>query len=346
METWFTDQWQRNGPWQLLLRPLSWAFGGMAAIRRLGYRQGWLDSRSVAAPVIIVGNISVGGTGKTPLVLALVEALTTRGKHCGIITRGYQRRSNAAVASVIHVVPERLEYEIVSDEASLLARRSGVPVYAGANRVDAAQTLLRNHPEVDVIISDDGLQHYALKRDVEICVIDGVRGLGNGALLPAGPLREAASRLDMVDVVIVNRNGGNAGVFHLDAATPTFDMTLANELFVNLKTGERVPGRDALDGFAGERIHALAGTGNPQRFFAHLARLGIRPVSTASFPDHHNYCASDMPGNEAEIVLMTEKDAVKCGLFADARMWFMRVDAMLPTSFTEFVLQKLNNRKT
>jgi tetraacyldisaccharide 4'-kinase len=219
-------------------------------------------------------------------------------------------------------------------------------VYAGADRVDAAQTLLRNHPEVDVIISDDGLQHYALKRDVEICVIDGSRGLGNGALLPAGPLREPASRLGSVDAIVVHRNGRNADTFHLDVATPAFDMTLANELFVNLKTGQRVLGSDAADGFAGMRIHALAGTGNPQRFFAHLAGLGIEPVATASFPDHHDYRASDMPGNAAEIILMTEKDAVKCGLFADARMWFMRVDAKLPADFIDFVLQKLHNRKT
>lgn len=346
METWFTHQWQRNSPWQLLLRPLSWGFAAAAAIRRFAYRHGWLESASVAVPVIIVGNISVGGTGKTPLVLALVDALTARGKHCGIVTRGYQSRSNTDPGSVIHVVPARSGFETVSDEASLLARRSGVPVYAGADRVDAAQTLLRNHAEVDVIVSDDGLQHYALQREMEICVIDGSRGLGNGALLPAGPLREPASRLRSVDAIVVNRNGRNAGAFHLDMATPAFDMTLANELFVNMKTGERVAGGDAADGFAGKRVHALAGTGNPQRFFAHLARLGIRPVSTASFPDHHAYRAAEMPGSDAEIILMTEKDAVKCGLFADARMWFMRVDAMLPAGFIELVLQKLNNGKT
>jgi tetraacyldisaccharide 4'-kinase len=344
MEAWLTDQWQRNSFWQIFLRPVSWLFRLLVAIRRGAYRAGFLMSTAVGVPVIIVGNISVGGTGKTPLVLALVEALTTRGMKCGIVTRGYQRRSREITANVIHVLPASAQSTVVSDEATLLATRSGVPVYAAINRVEAAQTLLKNHAEVDVIISDDGLQHYALQRDIEICVIDGMRGLGNGALLPAGQLRESASRLATVDAVVVS-SSGNAAAARYSMATPTFDMTLANEVFINMKSDQRLSVQDAVATFSAKRVHALAGIGNPQRFFAHLANLGVQPTSTASFPDHYNYRASDIPGGDAEIILMTEKDAVKCNAFADERMWFMRVDAVIPNDFIELVMQKLSKRK-
>ena len=348
MEAWLTSEWQRSSPWQFILRPISWLFLALTKIRRGAYASGWLKSHSVGVPVIIVGNISVGGTGKTPLVLALVEALTKHGKHCGIVTRGYHQHSNDETIKVMHVLPTNPDSTVRSDEATMLARRSGVPVYAGANRVEAARALLRNHSEVDVIISDDGLQHYALQRDIEICVIDGTRGLGNGRLLPAGPLREPAARLNVVDAIVVNRNAGNGGntaVECFPAATPSFDMTLANELFINLKTQQRVERKDALGAFRGKRIHALAGTGHPQRFFSHLVTLGLELTATRAFPDHHHYQMSDLPGNEAGIILMTEKDAVKCDSFADNRMWFMRVDAMLPNDFTDFVLKKLIHKK-
>ena len=345
MEAWFIKEWQRNGPWQILLRPVSWLFLFLVMLRRAAYRSGWLKVSNVGAPVIIVGNINVGGTGKTPLVLALVEALSKHGKHCGIVTHGYQPGADAPRAAVVHVVPTGPGVASPSDEATLLARRSGVPVYAAANRVEAAQTLLRNHGQVDVVISDDGLQHYALQRDIEICVIDGARGLGNGGLLPAGPLREPASRLDVVDAIIVNRVANITDVKNYSATTPAFDMTLANELFVNLKSGRSIETADAVTRFQGMRIHALAGTGNPQRFFSHLERLGLRLAKTQPFPDHHNYQERDMPDADAAIILMTEKDAVKCGAFADERMWFMRVDALLPNDFIDLVLKKLAARK-
>ena len=345
MEAWLTGEWQRNGPWQLLLRPVSWLFRLLTVIRSAAYRAGLLNSHSVGVPVIIVGNITVGGTGKTPLVLALVEALTKRGIHCGIVTRGYQRRTPDEWATVIHVVPTTIDDALVSDEATLLARRSGVPVYAGRDRVEAARTLLRNHTKVDLIVSDDGIQHYALQRDIEICVIDGVRALGNGALLPAGPLRESASRLNTVGAIVVNQNGGNADPMRFSATTPVFAMTLTNELFVNLKTDQRIGVNDALAAFRGMRIHALAGIGHPQRFFSHLAGLGFALTAARPFPDHYHYRAEDMPGSDAGIILMTEKDAVKCGTFADQRMWFMRVAAVLPDDLTDFVMNKLINRK-
>lgn len=341
MEAWLINEWQRRSHWQLLLRPVSWLFRLLIAIRRRAYRHGLLKSHSVGVPVIIIGNITVGGTGKTPLLLALVDALSSQGMHCGIVTRGYQRRSTAESTTVIHVESAIVDGVVLSDEATLLARRSGVPVYAGADRVEAAHTLLRNHGEVEVILSDDGLQHYALQRDIEICVIDGARGLGNGRLLPAGPLREPASRLSAVDAILLNRNGSNANSWHFSGATPAFDMRFANELFINLKSDRRINVRDALTEFQTMRIYALAGTGHPQRFFSHLTGLGFALTASQPFPDHHQYRAGDMPGMDAQIILMTEKDAVKCGTFVEDRMWFMRVDALLPTDFTDLVLEKL-----
>ena len=350
MEAWLTGEWQRNSLWQLFLRPVSWLFLLVVTIRRAAFRAGLLKSYSVGVPVVIVGNISVGGTGKTPLVLALVEALAKKNMHCGIVTRGYQRaRAESAIDNVIHVLPSTTDGDVVSDEATLLARRAGVPVYAGADRVAAANTLLRNHKEIDVILSDDGLQHYALRRDIEICVIDGLRGLGNGGLLPAGPLREPASRLHTVDVIVVNDcgegKGGDTNTARFSTTTPAFEMTLANTLFINLKTDQRFDVRLALDTFGHSRLHALAGIGHPQKFFAHLTDLGFALAATQPFPDHHHYLATDMPGSDVEIILMTEKDAVKCGTFADERMWFVRVDAVLPNDFTDFVLKKISHWK-
>ena len=341
MEAWLTEEWQRSSPWQFLLRPISWLFRLLIAGRRNAYRFGLLKSHSVGVPVIIVGNITVGGTGKTPLVLALVKALTTQGIRCGIVTRGYRRLPNANLAAVSKVDPTLKSAVVVSDEATLLARRSGVPVYAGADRVEAARTLLRNHAEVAVIVSDDGLQHFALQRAFEVCVVDGARGFGNGSLLPAGPLREPASRLCAVDAIVINGNDRHGGLPCVPVPTPAFSMTLANELFINLKSDRRIDLRDALAEFKTSRIYALAGIGHPQRFFSHLTSLGFALTASQPFPDHHQYRAGDMPGMDAQIILMTEKDAVKCGTFVDDRMWYMRVDALLPIAFTDLILKKL-----
>ena len=349
MEAWFSREWQRNGAWQFVLRPISWVFQLLAMIRRVAYRAGLLKSTNAGVPVIIVGNITVGGTGKTPIVLALVEALTTSGKSCGIVTRGYRSHANRSNRIATHVAPGEQAATEGGDEAALLAHRCVAPVYAGADRVSAAQMLLRNHEEVDAIISDDGLQHYALQRAIEICVIDAGRALGNGALLPAGPLREPASRLATVDAIVINRNHGvgprRADELQFPAAIPVFDMTLGNEMFINLRTQQCLDRNAALAAFQGLSIHALAGTGNPQRFFSHLSSLGMNLASTLAFPDHHDFQADDLSATGAAIVLMTEKDAVKCGSIADERMWFMRVDAVLPKAFTDFVLKKLSDTK-
>ena len=359
MEAWFIREWQRNSLWQVLLRPVSWVYVSMVGLRRWLYRAGIFKSEPIGVPVIIVGNISVGGTGKTPVVLALAQYLTRNGWRCGIISRGYSRPAapdtmHRPRANVIRVVAEPAGSVVMSDEAILLANRSGAPVYISADRYCAARTLLDDHPEVDVLICDDGLQHYALQRDLEICVIDGVRGFGNGALLPAGPLREPITRLGSVDAIVIN---GSTVPGHRDPDlelnlnlnlkndAPTYSMILGNESLVRVRDGEQISIAQGLGEFVSKSILAIAGTGNPSRFFQHLSTLGFKAARTQAFPDHHPFVASDFANKDAQIILMTEKDAVKCKAFADDRMWFMRVDAILPDAFGEFVIKRLSALK-
>ncbi len=351
MEAWFLQQWQRNSPWQILLRPLSWVFAMLVRVRRMLYRAGILKSERIGVPIIVVGNITVGGTGKTPVVLAIAKYLGKLGWHCGIISRGYARQNaetqkmpGDARDRVVRVVEGA---DVVSDEATILAGRSGVPVYISANRADAARSLLRDHPDVDVLICDDGLQHYALRRDVEICVIDGERGLGNGAFLPAGPLREPATRLDEVDAIVINTTATAA---QLNASlairgVPAYSIVLANESLVRVIDGQAMSIEQGIAEFSTKRVLAVAGIGHPARFFAHVAGLGFRLAESHAFPDHHAFTPTDFNRTDAGIILMTEKDAVKCKAFADERMWFMRVDAILPEAFGEFVVKRLSELK-
>ena len=344
LEAWFLREWQRNSPWQILLRPLSWLFTVMAATRAVLYRIGILRVQRVAAMVIVVGNITVGGTGKTPLVLAIVAILARAGIRCGVVTRGYAAAAAPSHDNVQPVTPESQIPGTTSDEAMLLANRSSVPVYASVNRVAAAQTLLADHPEIDVIVCDDGLQHYALGRDIEICVVDGARRFGNGGRLPAGPLRESPSRLRAVDAIVVNRTGSHVASARGDTAslsTQSYSMTLGNEVFLSLAGGDTFSAEEMRAQFSGKRIHAVAGIGNPPRFFAHLSRLGFVLATTTAFPDHHAFSRADFANLDADIILMTEKDAVKCRQFADARMWLMQVDALLPAAFGEFLVNRV-----
>ena len=357
MEAWFIREWQRNSLWQVLLRPVSWLYVSMVGLRRLLYHAGVFKSEPIGVPVIIVGNITVGGTGKTPVVLALAQYLTRKGWRCGIISRGYSRPAapdtmHRPRANVIRVAAEPAGSSVMSDEAILLANRSGAPVYISADRRCAARTLLHDHPEVDVLICDDGLQHYALQRDLEICVIDGVRGFGNGALLPAGPLREPLARLGRVDAIVINGSTPAAQQdldldldLDLEYVAPKYSMMLGNELLVRVRDGEKISIAQGLGEFVSKSILAIAGTGNPSRFFRHLSTLGFKAARTQAFPDHHPFVASDFANTDAQIILMTEKDAVKCKAFADDRMWFMRVDAILPDAFGEFVIKRLSALK-
>lgn len=307
MQEWLARQWYGGTRGALWLRPLAALFGAVVRLRRAAYRRGLLHSQQPGRPVIVVGNVSVGGTGKTPLVIELARLLGGRGLRVGIVTRGYGGSARGPL-----LVSEALDPRITGDEAWLMHRRTRCPVAVGRDRVAAARLLVAQG--VDVIVSDDGLQHYALARVAEIAVIDAARGLGNGRLLPAGPLREPTARLDEVDAVVAN--GGR-----LARWPGAISMQLEPEAAVPLD-GRRAPRE--IESFAGERVHAAAGIGHPQRFFAMLRAHGLDPVEHP-FPDHHPYAAADLEFGDDLEVLMTEKDAVKCSAFRDARLWYVPV---------------------
>jgi tetraacyldisaccharide 4'-kinase len=337
MRAWLESEWERRGGGALIFLPLAALYGAAVAVRRFLYRRRVLPAWRADVPVIVVGNITAGGTGKTPLVLALVDILRRHGWNPGVVARGYGRvpPREQDPRGVVRVLPDVATPEHFGDEPVLIARRSQVPVYISPDRPAAARELLADHPEVNVIVSDDGLQHYALARDIEIAVVDGDRRFGNGLLLPSGPLREPTSRLHAVDAVVMNGDGAPVA-----DGRPHFAMRLGDERFVALSQGRQMtPGEFAL--FArGQRVVAVAGIGNPPRFFEHLAELGIA-ARTIAFPDHHAFQPAELRLPDAQVIVMTEKDAVKCGAFADARMWLMRVEARLPDAFADFVLTRL-----
>ena len=323
MSEWLQREWTRSSCWQLVLRPLSWLFRLLSALRRAGYRLGILKTRRLPVPVIVVGNITVGGTGKTPLVIWLARQLQAAGLHPGIISRGYRGKHGLPLA-----VSGSSDPAEVGDEPVMLAERTRLPVFVGHDRVAAALALLREHPECGVIVSDDGLQHYRLGRDVEIAVVDGLRRFGNGQLLPAGPLREPETRLDGVDAVVCNGESDDEDVFL---------MQLQPKVFRNLLD----PGKTATpEDFAGKKLLAIAGIGHPPRFFTQLEKLGL-DIDTRAFPDHHPYTPDDLPSGGADAILMTEKDAVKCRAFARPEWWYLEVEAQLDHALLERVLNKL-----
>ncbi|HEY0907049.1 MAG TPA: tetraacyldisaccharide 4'-kinase [Methylophilus sp.] len=333
LQHWFEQQWQRSGWAQCLLRPLSWLFAVLSTARRWLYRQQWLASERLPVPVIVVGNISVGGVGKTPLVLWLVQQLRAAGRRPGIISRGYGGDRHGAVLA--HSDPARL-----GDEPVLLAQRSGCPVWVDRQRVEAGRQLLASYPEIDVLICDDGLQHLALQRDLEICVVQRPLGLGNGQWLPAGPLREPLRRLQTVDIVV--ESGERPA---LPVSVPSYHMQLHSQQFCALHGGEtRSPAA-----FQGQSLVAVAGIGHPQRFFDSLSALGLQ-FETRVFADHHAYRREDFAGLQGKTLLMTEKDAVKCRLLALTDVWYLPVDAVLtPLNVTEglceLVLKRLETCK-
>ena len=341
MAEWLQREWQKLGGGALIFLPLTLVFALAVAIRRLLYRARIRPSWRAPVPVIVAGNITVGGSGKTPLAIAILEILLKRGWNPGVVARGYGRvpPREADPRGVVRVDPDIATPEHFGDEPVLIARRSRVPVYISPDRPAAARALLEAHPEVDVIVSDDGLQHYALGRDVELAVVDAERRFGNGLMLPSGPLREPVRRLRDVDAVVVN--GGS------DDAIPArrrFAMALGHERFAALaRNDELSPAEFALLA-RGRAVVALAGIGNPDRFFDHLERLGVKARNIA-FPDHHHFQPAELKLPGAEVVVMTEKDAVKCAAFADARMWFMRVDAILPPEFDEFLLSQITHAR-
>jgi len=328
---WLEAHWDRLTPVSALLVPFSLLFRAAVALRRMTYATGIAPVHGVPVPVIVVGNITVGGTGKTPAVLWLTEHLRARGYRPGIVSRGH---------GGAHAAPRRVtgdsDPRAFGDEPVLLARRSGCEVWTGVGRVAAARALLNAQPQCNVLITDDGLQHYGLGRDLEICVLDATRGLGNGWLLPAGPLREPSSRLETVDAIVVN-GAGETVASETGSAVQRFRMALEGREFYNLADRERRIGPELL---RGRRLHAVAGIGNPQRFFSHLRSLGL-DFEAHPFPDHHRFKPSDIAYADADAVMMTEKDAVKCQAFAADTHWVLPVDAAIDDRFDEFVARKL-----
>ncbi|HEY0231045.1 MAG TPA: tetraacyldisaccharide 4'-kinase [Dokdonella sp.] len=287
------------------------------------YRYGLRKPRRLPAKVIVVGNLTAGGSGKTPLVIALVDALRARGFRPGVVSRGYggSERGPLLVDDVVR--PAR-----VGDEPCLIRKRTGVAVAIGRDRARAAALLVERG--VDVVIADDGLQNPALARDIEICVVDGQRRFGNERLLPAGPLREPLSRLATIAFRICN--GGAAQADEIP-------MRLVGEMAVQMTAA---PGTRPLESFAGQRVHAVAAIGNPARFFDGLRAHGI-DVVPHGFPDHHAFVAADLAFGDDAPVLMTEKDAVKCLAFATAGFWCIPVRAELPGAFLDAIAGRVRH---
>jgi tetraacyldisaccharide 4'-kinase len=304
-QSWFNGIWYGAMPPPWWLKPLSTLYGTVSALRRILYARKLARSTRLSCPVIVVGNVTVGGTGKTPLVCWLAEQLTASGFRPGVVTRGYGGSSRAA-----RLVQSTEAADVVGDEAVLLARRSRAPIAIGRDRPAAAQLLI--NAGCDVILSDDGLQHYALARDCEIVVVDGDRRFGNGRLLPAGPLREAPARLKGADAVVIN-----GGELQRDGA---LHMRLLATSAVAMKYGTIKPLRE----FSGQPVHAIAAIGNPQRFFAMLRAVGIRLIEHP-LPDHARLTLEDISFPDDLAVLMTEKDAVKCREIAGPHHWYIPV---------------------
>jgi tetraacyldisaccharide 4'-kinase len=337
LESTLTRAWLRRGPLACALWPLSLLFRALASLRAGLFRAGLLQSHRLAVPVLVVGNIFIGGTGKTPLTIWLAETLRAAGFRPGIISRGHGGEGSAPRA----VTQDSLAGE-VGDEPLLIARRTGCPVMVGRDRPAAGRALLAAHPDVNILISDDGLQHYALQRDIEIVLFDG-RGAGNGWLLPAGPLREPVSR--QRDFTVVNAPELTPQLANSVGGAP-FRMRLAGQVAERmLQRGERV----ALKELAGKRIAAAAGIGNPGRFFAMLRGQGLA-FTELPLPDHHDFLDQPFARVDAEVILITEKDAVKCGqienLKNDPRLWVVPVTAQLDAALAEQIVEKCRGCST
>lgn len=317
--------WSGKSPLWLLLLPLAWLYGLVSGAIRLSYRLGLRKVWRSPVPVIVVGNLTAGGNGKTPVVIWLVEQLQLRGIRVGVVSRGYGGKAD----SYPLILEASTSTSQAGDEPVLIYQRTGAPVAVAPERSAAVKALI-GHFEPQIIITDDGLQHYALARDKEIVVIDGVRRFGNGWWLPAGPMRERAGRLKSVDAVITNGGVAQAG---------EIAMQLHPGDAVNLLSGERQPAGNL------QNVVAMAGIGHPPRFFATLEQNGVTPVSTVSLADHQALTEADVVKltQQGQTLLMTEKDAVKCRAFVHGHdnWWYLPVDARLAEPQAERLLQSL-----
>lgn len=321
-------QWYGKPHWLRLLSPLSFVFGRLAANRR---RRLQATAQKLPVPVIVIGNIMVGGTGKTPVIMALVKLLQARGFTPAVISRGFGGSLTAGSPKAVFLV-EKVDPALYGDEPSLIYSACNVPVYIGRNRLQAAKQAIADG--ANVVLSDDGLQHYGLPRSFEIAVQDGERGLGNGRLLPVGPLRELPERLAEVDHVLINGTKSWPEIAKFNPKTSI--ASLSPTAWVNVKTGERLTIEK--HPWGDRAVCAVAAIGNPERFFASLAQLDVA-LSRHPFTDHHQFTANDFAPMGDLPVVMTAKDAVKCQTFAKDNWWYLAVDMVLPKKLIEQVVQ-------
>lgn len=322
MSQWLINSWYQRQPVRWLLWPLSLIYLLVVKLRKALYQRDIFKQGHLPVPVIIVGNITIGGTGKTPFVIWLAKQLQQAGYRPGIISRGYGGNAEHYPQKVMPDSDPR----IVGDEPIIISRHTLCPMVVAPDRYAAAKLLLKNS-DCNIIIADDGLQHYALARDIEIVIIDGQRQFGNQLCLPAGPLREPMSRLQQVDFIIENHGSGSAN----------YSMTLSQLHAINLADPTEI---HTLSSFSGQSVHAIAGIGNPQRFFDQLTSLGLQLISHA-FNDHHSFQAHDLNFNDGRPILMTEKDAVKCQQFATNNTWYIPIEATISGKLDQHILQKL-----
>ncbi|TDB62549.1 tetraacyldisaccharide 4'-kinase [Photorhabdus khanii] len=317
--------WSGRSWLYLLLLPFSALYGLISGLRRLSYKAGLSQSWKAPVPVVVVGNLTAGGNGKTPVVIWLVEQLQKRGYRVGVVSRGYGGKAE----NYPLLVTDKITTAQAGDEPVLIHRRTGAPVAVAPKRVEAVKALLAD-TSLDIIVTDDGLQHYALQRDFEIAVIDGVRRFGNGWWLPAGPMRELSGRLNKVNAIITNGGTPQSG---------ELSMTLAGRLAVNMVSGEK------------RAVHliphavAMAGIGHPPRFFATLQQLGADVQKEYAFADHQMYTEEQLShlADTNQNLLMTEKDAVKCFKFARPNWWYLPVDAQLPQEKGQAMLNEIDS---
>lgn len=322
-----SEHWYKPQPWGWVLWPFSKIFAFIVKIRTYAYQKNWFKKYRAPAPVIIVGNITVGGTGKTPLVIYLAQLLREHGYNPGIVSRGYKGK----IKSVVLVSPYS-DPRIVSDEAVLLANRAQCPVIVAKKRAVGVSQIVR-HNKVNIVLSDDGLQHYGLERDIEIAVIDGDRRFGNGYSLPMGPLREPESRLNTVSLLVVNNGEPQSEREH--------QMVLnCKDVYALTNPTNRLD----ISTFAGKTVHAIAGIGYPERFFKQLRDLGLNVIPHA-FPDHYAFSSADISFPDQHPILMTEKDAVKCKHFATHKHWVVALSVDLPQAFVDNLLQLIKEVK-
>ncbi|MEP4484931.1 MAG: tetraacyldisaccharide 4'-kinase [Halioglobus sp.] len=334
------DAWYRGAWWLWLLRPLECVFRTAAAMRRLAYRTGLLAVYRAPVPVVVVGNITVGGTGKTPVVIALCDALTAQGYRVGVVSRGY----GADNRKFPHRVEPLSTPADCGDEALLVQRRTGCTCIVDPDRAAAIRALLAHDPQIEVILSDDGLQHYGIARDFEIAVVDSKRRVGNGFCLPAGPLREPVSRLESVNQVLLRCNEPLEGKGLSNAGLTTGEQHTAITHYLIADCWSLTDGvvYALSPDVVGRHVYAVAGIGQPEQFFIQLQDLGFE-VEKRPFSDHHSFTAADFQTMGDLPILMTEKDAVKCAGLAGDQAYAVRLQAQVPDALIARLVRLLKH---